>query len=155
MKHFPIELACYFEYCCVSPEEEWRLALYCVNVGPPAVDYLVRHHRIHRFAVNRLRMQKRRKANCNREEDYPKRGEAKLDATYELAHPSFGRLISGSGPLKRIVNARNFFKNIVNCDCLHAKIVAADRLPVVVGVHARTARDASPQGGRVWRSRGK
>src|SRR6266571_4864260 len=49
----------------------------------------------------------------------------------------------------------NFFKNIINCDCLHAKIVAADRLPVVVSVYAWTARDAGPQGGRVWRSRGK
>src|SRR5207247_8699934 len=78
-----------------------------------------------------------------------------IGATYELAHPSFGRLISGCGPLKRIVNARNFFKNIINCDCLHAKIVAADRLPIVVGIHARTARDASPQGSHVWRSRGK
>jgi len=58
----------------------------------------------------------------------------------------FGRLISGCGPLKGIVNARNFFKNIINCDCLHAKIVAADRLPVVVGVHARAAGDAGPQG---------
>jgi len=38
---------------------------------------------------------------------------------------------------------------------LHAKIVAADRLPVVVRVHARTARDAGPQGGRVRRLRGK
>ena len=36
--------------------------------------------------------------------------------SYELAHPSFGRLISRCGPLKRIVNARNFFKNIINCD---------------------------------------
>ena len=57
--------------------------------------------------------------------------------------------------LQRIVNARNVFKNIVNGDCLHAKIVAADRLPVVVGVHARAAGDARPQGDRVWRSRGK
>src|SRR6266702_3283080 len=77
MKRFPIELACYFECCGVRPEEEWRLTLYRVNVRPPAINYLVRHHRIHRFAVNRLRMQKRRKANCNREEDYPKRGERK------------------------------------------------------------------------------
>src|SRR5436309_14012567 len=46
--------------------------------------------------------------------------------------------------LTRIVDAGDFFKNVINCDCLHAKIVAADRLPVVVGVHARTACDASP-----------
>jgi hypothetical protein len=78
MKRFPIELACYFEYCGVRPEEKRRLALYRVSVGSPAVNYLVRHHRIHFFAVNWLRMQKRREANCDREEDYPKRGEAKL-----------------------------------------------------------------------------
>jgi hypothetical protein len=78
MKRFPIVLACYFEYCGVRPEEKWRLALYRVNVGPTSVDDLVRHHRIHFFAVNWLRMQKRREANCDREEDYPKRGEAKL-----------------------------------------------------------------------------
>src|SRR5437016_14294385 len=78
MKCFPIELARYFEYCGVGPEEEWRLALYCVSVGSPAVNYFVRHHRIHCLAVNWLGMQKRRKANCNGEEDYPKRGEAKL-----------------------------------------------------------------------------
>src|SRR5437773_10471424 len=75
MKRLPIELACYFEYCGVRPEEERRLPLYRVNVRPPAVNYLVRHHRIHCLAVNRLRMQKRGKTNCNREEDYPKRGE--------------------------------------------------------------------------------
>ena len=74
---------------------------------------------------------------------------------YELAQPSFGRSIFGCGPLKGIVNARNFFKDIINCDCLHAKIVAADRLPVVVGVHARAAGDAGPQGDCVWGSRGK
>src|SRR6266478_5603771 len=78
MERLPIELASYFEYCGVCPEEEWRLALYCVNVGPTSVDDLVRHHRIHCFAVNWLRIQKRRKANCNREEDYSKRGETKL-----------------------------------------------------------------------------
>jgi len=78
MKRFPIVLACYFEYCCVSPEEKWRLALYRVNVRPPAINYLVRHHRVHRFTVNWLRMQKRRKANYDREENNPKHGEAKL-----------------------------------------------------------------------------
>src|SRR6266496_4029191 len=78
MKRLPIELACYFKYRGVRPEEKRRLALYGVSVGSPSVNYLVRHHRIHCFAVKRLRMQKRRKANCNREEDYPKRGEAKL-----------------------------------------------------------------------------
>ena len=95
-------------------------------------------------------MDKGWKANHYREENDPKRGEPKLAAIYELAHPSLCRLISGSAPLKGIVNVRNFFENIIHCDCLHAKIVAADRLPVVVGVHARTARDAGPQGGRVW-----
>src|SRR5205814_4556634 len=78
MKRLPIELACYCEYCGVRPEQKWRLALYCVSVGPASVDDLVRHHRIHCFAVNWLRMQKGRKANCNSEKDYPKRGEAKL-----------------------------------------------------------------------------
>ncbi|PYI81348.1 MAG: hypothetical protein DMF05_03055 [Verrucomicrobia bacterium] len=78
MKRFPIVLARYFEYCCVSPEEKWRLALYCVNVGSTSVDDLVRHHGIHCFAVNWMRMQKRRKANDDREEDYPKGGGAKL-----------------------------------------------------------------------------
>src|SRR5438067_13422094 len=78
MKRLPIELAGYFEYCGVGPEEEWRLALYCVSVGSPAVNDFVRHHRIHCLAVNWLGMQKRRKANCNGEEDYPTRGEAKL-----------------------------------------------------------------------------
>jgi hypothetical protein len=79
MKRFPIELSRYFEYCGVRPEEKRRLALYRVNVGPASVDDLVRHHRIHFFAVNWLRMQKRREANCNREEDYPKHSEAKLE----------------------------------------------------------------------------
>src|SRR5207249_555820 len=78
VKRFPIELACYCKYCGVRPEEKWRLALYRVNVGPTSVGDLVRHHRIHRFAVNWLRMQKRRKPNCNREEDYPKHGKAKF-----------------------------------------------------------------------------
>jgi hypothetical protein len=44
MERFPIEFACYFEYRGIRPEEEWRLALYRVNVRPPAVNYLVRHH---------------------------------------------------------------------------------------------------------------
>jgi hypothetical protein len=48
-----------------------------------------------------------------------------IRGAYELAQPSFARLISGCGPLKRIMNAGNFCKNIINCDCLHAKIVAA------------------------------
>jgi hypothetical protein len=78
MKCLPIEFACYFEYCGIRPKEEWRLALYCVNVGPTSVDDLVRHYGIHCFTVNWLRMQKRRKANYDREEDYPKGGEAKL-----------------------------------------------------------------------------
>src|SRR5215211_2793472 len=78
MKRFPIEFACYCEYCGVRPEEKWRLALYCVSVGPTSVDDLVRHHGIHCFAVNWLRMRERGKTNCNREKDYPKRGEVKL-----------------------------------------------------------------------------
>src|SRR5436305_2916669 len=79
MKRFPIEFARYFEYCGVRPEQQRRLALYCVSVRPPAFDDLVRHDRIHCFAVNWPWMQKRRKANCNREEDYPKHGKAKLE----------------------------------------------------------------------------
>src|SRR5947209_12192055 len=78
MKRLPIKLACYSEYGGVRPEEKRRLALYRVNVRPAAVNYLVRHHRVHCFTVNWLRMQKRRKANYDREEDYPKGGEAKL-----------------------------------------------------------------------------
>jgi len=149
VERFPIELACYFEYRGVRPEQQRRFALHCVSVRAPAVDYLVGYHRIHRFAVDRPRMQKRRKANRDREEDYPKRSEPKLERPMSW-HTYFGRSISGCSPLHGIVNARNFFKNIVNCDCLHADIVAADRLSVVVSVHARTAGDASPQGGRVW-----
>jgi hypothetical protein len=78
VERFPIKLACYFEYRGVRPEEKRRLAFYRVSVWPTSVNYLVRHHRIHFFAVDWPRMQKRRKANCDREEDYPKRGEAKL-----------------------------------------------------------------------------
>jgi hypothetical protein len=78
MERFPIELACYFEYRGVRPEEKRRLAFYCVSVGATSVNYLVRHHRIHCFAVDWPRMQKRRKANCDREKDYPKSGEVKL-----------------------------------------------------------------------------
>src|SRR5436190_1065739 len=78
-----------------------------------------------------------------------------IGATYQLAHPTLCKLISRCRALTRIVNARDFFKNIVNRNCLHTKIVAADRLPVVVGVHARTACDAGPESDRVCRSRGK
>src|SRR4029077_17904342 len=78
MKRFPIVLACYFEYGCVSPEEKWRVALSCVSVGPPAVDYLVRHYGIHCFADNWLGTQKGRRTNRDREENNPKHGEAKL-----------------------------------------------------------------------------
>jgi hypothetical protein len=78
MKRFPIELACYLKYCGISPKEEWRLALYRVNVRSTSVNYLVRHHRVHGFTVNWLRMQKRWKANYDREKNNPKRGEAKL-----------------------------------------------------------------------------
>src|SRR5439155_24090574 len=74
----PVKLACYFEYRGIRPEEKRWLALYCVSVGPTSVDDLVRHHRIHCFAVNWLRMQKRRKANRNCEKDYSKRGEVKV-----------------------------------------------------------------------------
>src|SRR5213594_790728 len=52
MKRFPIELARYFEYCGVRPEEKWRLALYRVNVGSTSVHDLVCHDGIHRFTVN-------------------------------------------------------------------------------------------------------
>ena len=45
------------------PEQKRRLAFYCVNVGTSSVDDLVRHHRIHFFAVDWPGMQKRRKAN--------------------------------------------------------------------------------------------
>src|SRR5215467_9689245 len=78
MKRRPIQLARYCEYCGVRPKEQWRLALYCVSVGSTSVNYLGRHHRIHRFAVNWLRMQKRRKANCNGEENYSEHGQGKL-----------------------------------------------------------------------------
>src|SRR5947208_14915202 len=78
MKRFPIEFAGYCKYCGVRPEQQRRLALYCVSVGSTSVDDLVRHDRIHCFAVNWLRMQKRRKANRDREKDYPNRGEVKL-----------------------------------------------------------------------------
>ena len=73
----------------------------------------------------------------------------------ELAHQSLYKLISWWSPLKRIVNARDFLKNVTNRDRLHAKIVAADRLPIVVGVHARAACDAGPEGGCVRGARGK
>src|SRR5260370_37610317 len=78
MKRFPIDLACHFEYYGVRPEEKWRLALYRVNVRPPPVNDLVRHHGIHCFTVDWLRMQQRRKANRGREENNPKHGEAKM-----------------------------------------------------------------------------
>src|SRR6266536_5185090 len=87
---------------------------------------------------------KETESELRRSEGLSQARRSEIGATYELAHPSFGRLISGCAPLKRIVNACNFFKNIINCDCLHTKIVAADRLPVVVGVHAGTARNAGP-----------
>jgi len=74
MKGRPIELACYFEYRCVRPEEEWRLALYRINIGPAAIDNLVRHDGIYAFTVDWLGMYKRRKANRDGEEDYPKQG---------------------------------------------------------------------------------
>ena len=78
MKRFPIELACYLEYCGVRPEEKGRLALYCVYVRPPPINDLVGHHRIHCFTVDWLGMQKGRKANRDREKDNSKDGEAKL-----------------------------------------------------------------------------
>jgi hypothetical protein len=78
VERVPIELACYFEYRGVRPEEKRRLALYCVSVGPTSINYLVRHHRIHCFAVDWLRMQNRWKARRNREQDNPKHGEPKL-----------------------------------------------------------------------------
>src|SRR5438477_8888305 len=100
MKRFPIILACYFEYCRVSPEEKWRLALYCVGVGPTSVDYLVRHYGIHCFAVNWMRMQKRRKANCNSEEDYSKHGKAKLKRPMNWHTLQLRRLNSGCDPFR-------------------------------------------------------
>src|SRR3954447_18690713 len=78
MKRFPIVLARHFEYCGIRPEENWWLALYCVNVGPASVDDLVRHDGIHCFAVNWPRMQKRWKANSKRQENYSKPGKAKF-----------------------------------------------------------------------------
>jgi hypothetical protein len=78
MKRLPIELACYFEYCGVRPEEKWWLALYRVNVRPAAVDDLIRDHRIYCFTVDWPGIDKRRKANRDREEDNPKHGKAKL-----------------------------------------------------------------------------
>jgi hypothetical protein len=88
VERFPIEFACYFEYCGVRPEKKRRLAFYGVSVGSTSVNYLVRHHRIHFFAVDWPRMQKRGKANCDREKDYPKSGEAKLarSMTWHIHH---------------------------------------------------------------------
>jgi hypothetical protein len=43
---------------------------------------------------------------------------------------------------KRIVDARNFLKNIVHGDCLDADVVATNRLAVVVGIYTWAARDA-------------
>jgi hypothetical protein len=77
MKRFPIELARYFEHCGVRPEEKWRLALYRVNVRLPSVNDLVRHDGIHRLTVNWLGMDQGWKANHYREENDPKRSEAK------------------------------------------------------------------------------
>jgi hypothetical protein len=77
MKRFPIELARYFEYCGVRPEEKWRLALYRVNVGSTSVHDLVCHDGIHRLTVNWLGMDKGWKPNGYREENNPKRREAK------------------------------------------------------------------------------
>ena len=45
---------------------------------PAAPKDLVRHHGIHRFTVNWVRMQKRRKADRDREENNPKHGQAKV-----------------------------------------------------------------------------
>jgi hypothetical protein len=77
MKRLPIKLARYFEYRRVRPKQEWRLALYRVNVGSASVDDLVGHDGIHLFTVNWLGMQKGGEANRDREKDNRKRGEAK------------------------------------------------------------------------------
>ncbi len=74
MKRLPIKFACYFEYSGIGPEKERRFALNRVNVRSTSVNDLVRYDGIHRFTINWLRMQKRRKANCNREKNNPKRG---------------------------------------------------------------------------------
>jgi hypothetical protein len=74
MKRRPIELACYFEYCRVRPEEEWRLALYRINIGPASIENLVRHNGIYPLTVDWLGMHKRWKANHDGEKDYPKQG---------------------------------------------------------------------------------
>jgi hypothetical protein len=74
MKRRPIELACYFKYRRVRPEEKWRLALYRINIGPASINNLVRYDGIHSFTVDWLGMHKRRKANGDGEEDYPKQG---------------------------------------------------------------------------------
>src|SRR5881396_1823981 len=75
MERLPIELACYFEYCGVRPEEKWRLALHRVSVGPTSADDLVRYDGIHCLAINGLGMSQGWKANRDREEDNPKCGE--------------------------------------------------------------------------------
>ena len=38
--------------------------------------------------------------------------------------------------LQRIVNACHLLEDCVDADCLHAHVVATNRLAVVVGVHA-------------------
>ena len=67
-----------FEGRRICPEQQRRLAIHRVNVGTASVDDLVRYYRISRLIINRQWMQKGRKANCNREKDYPKRSEPKL-----------------------------------------------------------------------------
>jgi hypothetical protein len=74
MERLPIELASYFEYCGIRPKEEWRLALYRVNVGSTSVNDLVRDDGIHRFTINWLRMDKGWKPNRGREKNNPQRG---------------------------------------------------------------------------------
>jgi hypothetical protein len=77
MKRRPIELACYFEYCCIRPEEKWRLAFHRVDVRSTSVNDLIRDDGIHRFTVDRPVMNQGWKANCDREKDNPKHGQAK------------------------------------------------------------------------------
>jgi hypothetical protein len=74
MKRLPIKFACYFEYCRVRPEEEWRLALYRVDVGSTSINDFVSDDGVHRFTVDWLRMNKGWKADPNREENNPQRG---------------------------------------------------------------------------------
>jgi hypothetical protein len=73
MKRIPIEFTCYFEYRGVGPKEEWRFALYRVNVRPASVNDLVRDDGVHCFTVDCPGMNQGGKADSNREKNNPKR----------------------------------------------------------------------------------